>query len=114
MGGPEAAREMNKLILGGYPKSMSGFVEAVANAQEKEAAEAAAAFATERSNKRKFAEMPSLSMRLNIWKWFGTKEFASLTKVAQRLLVCHATSCATERNWSLWGRVYTASRNGLA
>jgi hypothetical protein len=113
MGGPEAARKMNKLILGGYPKSMSGFVEAVANAEETEAAEAAAAFATERSNKRKFAQMPSLSMRLNIWKRFGTKEFASLTKVVQRLLVCHATSCATERNWSLWGRVYTASRNAL-
>jgi hypothetical protein len=29
---------------------MSGFVEAVANAEEKEAAEAAAAFATERNN----------------------------------------------------------------
>jgi hypothetical protein len=52
-------------------------------------------------------------VRLNIWKRFGTKEFASLTKVVQRLLVCHATSCATERNWSLWGRVYTASRNAL-
>jgi hypothetical protein len=115
MGGPEAAREMNKLILGGYPKSMSGFVEAVANAEEKVPpfpAEGAAAFATERSNKRTFAEMPSLSMRLNIWKRFGTKDFTSPTKV-QRLLVCHATSRATERNWSLWGRVYTASRNAL-
>jgi predicted transglutaminase-like protease len=30
-----------------------------------------------------------------------------------RLLVCHATSCATERNWSLWGHVYTAFRNAL-
>jgi hypothetical protein len=56
--------------------------------------------------------MPSLSMRLNIWNRFGTKEFASLNKVVQRLLVCHATSCATEQNWSLWGRVYTA-RNAL-
>jgi hypothetical protein len=94
MGGPEAAKELNKLILGGYPKTMSWFVEAVANAEEKEAAEAAAAFkfATERSNKRKFAEMPSLRMRLNIWKRLGTKEFASLTKFVQRLLVSPATS----------------------
>jgi hypothetical protein len=45
---------------------MSGFVEAIANAEEKEAADAAPAFATEQSNKRKFAEMSSLSMRLNI------------------------------------------------
>jgi hypothetical protein len=71
---------------------MSWFVEAVANAEEKEAAEAAAVFASERSNKRKFAEMPSLRMRLNIWKRLGTKEFSSLTKFVQRLLVSHATS----------------------
>jgi hypothetical protein len=47
---------------------MSGFVEAVANAEETEAADAdaATAFATEQSNTRKFTEMPSLTMRLNI------------------------------------------------
>jgi hypothetical protein len=56
----------NNLVFGGYPKSMSCFVEAIANAEENEAPDAAAAFATEQSNKRKFAEMPSVSMRLNI------------------------------------------------
>jgi hypothetical protein len=45
---------------------MSGLVESVANAEDKEADDAAAGFATEQSNKRKIAEMPSLSMRLNI------------------------------------------------
>jgi hypothetical protein len=30
-------------------------------------------------------------MKLDIWNRFGTKEFASLTKVVQRLLVFHAT-----------------------
>jgi hypothetical protein len=112
IGGPQAAREMIKVMLG-YPKSMSGFVEAIANEEQKEAATAAAALATQRSNKRKRAEIPSMSMRLKIWSKFGAKEFGSLTKVVQRLLACHATSCATERNWSLWGRVYTASRNAL-
>jgi hypothetical protein len=57
--------------------------------------------------------MPSLSMRLNIWNRFGTKGFASLSKVVQMLLACYATSCATEGNWSLWGSVYSASRNAL-
>jgi hypothetical protein len=52
-------------------------------------------------------------MRLNIWNRVGTKGFASLAKVVQRLLACHATSCATERNWSLWGSVYSASQNAL-
>jgi hypothetical protein len=55
----------------------------------------------------------NLHMRLNIWNRFGTKEFASLTNVVQRLWVCHATSCATERHWSLWGCVSTASGNAL-
>jgi hypothetical protein len=30
-----------------------------------------------------------------------------------RLLCLHATSAATERNWSLWGREYTSARNAL-
>jgi hypothetical protein len=34
--------------------------------------------------------------------------------VALKLLVMHPTSASTERNWSLWGRVYVASRNALA
>jgi hypothetical protein len=55
--------------------------------------------------------MPSLSMRLNIWNRFCTKGPASLAKVVQRLLACHATSCATER--SLWGSVYSGSRHAL-
>jgi hypothetical protein len=57
--------------------------------------------------------MPSLSTRLNVWNRFGFKGFASLAKVVQRLLACHPSSCATERNWSLWGSVYSASRNAL-
>jgi hypothetical protein len=43
IGGPEAAREMNRLLLGGYPQNMSGFVEVVVNVEQKEAAQAAAA-----------------------------------------------------------------------
>jgi hypothetical protein len=34
-----------------------------------------------------------------------------LTRAAVRLLGCHVTSCAAERNYSAWGRVYTAHRN---
>jgi hypothetical protein len=53
---------MKTLLLGGYPQSMGGFVEVVANTEQKEAAEAAAALASERSNKRTFAEMPSFGV----------------------------------------------------
>jgi hypothetical protein len=30
-----------------------------------------------------------------------------------RLLSAHATSAATERNWSLWGHMYCAARSSL-
>jgi hypothetical protein len=30
-----------------------------------------------------------------------------------RLLSAHATSAASERNWSLWGRTYCAARSSL-
>jgi hypothetical protein len=29
------------------------------------------------------------------------------------LLCVHGTSCAPERKWALWGRVYTANRSNL-
>jgi hypothetical protein len=87
----------------------------VAEEKQKEAAKAAKALATEqsKSKKRKFAEMPSMNLRLKLWSKYGANEFPDLTKVAEKLLTCHATTCATECNWSLWGRVYTASRNAL-
>jgi hypothetical protein len=36
-----------------------------------------------------------------------------LRDVALRLLSAHATSTASERNWSLWGRIYCASPSSL-
>jgi hypothetical protein len=37
--------------------------------------------------------------------------FPSLAIVALRLLSMHTTSCASERNWSLWGYIYSEARN---
>jgi hypothetical protein len=31
-----------------------------------------------------------------------------------RLLMFHATTCAAERNWSVWGNIFTKARNRLA
>lgn len=39
--------------------------------------------------------------------------FPELAAVALRSMSVHPTSCAAERNWSIWGRLYTASRNAL-
>ncbi|KXZ43791.1 hypothetical protein GPECTOR_80g151 [Gonium pectorale] len=39
--------------------------------------------------------------------------YPALAFVANRVLRMHATTCAAERNWSLWGNVYTKARNRL-
>jgi len=37
-----------------------------------------------------------------------------LAAAAGRLLSAHVTSCATERNWSLFGNIFTKTKNRLA
>jgi hypothetical protein len=60
-----------------------------------------------------------VAMRKSVWRRYGQKTargsplYPELSKVACRMLSLHPTSCAAERNWSLWGRVYTVSRNSL-
>jgi hypothetical protein len=63
--------------------------------------------------KRKRAEVAPVTMRKGVWKRYGVQMYPKLAKVALRLLSAHPTSCASERNWSLWGRVNTAARNAL-
>jgi hypothetical protein len=48
-------------------------------------------------------------MRKGFWKRFGYTKFPLLSEVALRVMSVHPTSAATERNWSLWGRVYTSA-----
>jgi hAT family C-terminal dimerisation region len=52
--------------------------------------------------------------RASVWKKKGATIWPELTKVVLKLLAMHPTSASTERNWSLWGRVYTAARNALS
>jgi hypothetical protein len=40
--------------------------------------------------------------------------YPGVAAAAIRLMSMHPTSCASERNWSLWGSVYNKSRNRLA
>jgi len=40
--------------------------------------------------------------------------FPLIAKQAVVLLSAHATSCASERNWSLWGNIYVKARNRLS
>ncbi|DBB07197.1 TPA: hypothetical protein ACH3X1_011764 [Trebouxia sp. C0004] len=41
------------------------------------------------------------------------KDYSTLAGLVLRLLSLHATSCAPERNWSLWGQLYRKNRSRL-
>ena len=105
VGGPAAATALTSTILGGYPQKMQMWVEAAATAPM-------LVKSSTSSNKRQCQAMPSVEVRQNVWGKLG-EDLPDLRDVVLRLMSCHATSCATERNWSLWGRVFTAARNGL-
>lgn len=40
--------------------------------------------------------------------------FPTMAAAAGRLLSAHVTSCSTERNWSLFGHIFTKTKNRLA
>jgi hypothetical protein len=119
VGGQPAAAQLRELQLTGYPDAMTQYVAVIASKKPAPTASAEPDAATSGGPARKRqkverAELPPMYARVNVWLKHGAALFPELCAVVQRLLTCHATSCATERNWSLWGRVYCASRNALA
>jgi hypothetical protein len=60
--------------------------------------------------------LASGSSRRGLWTGHLAKKtghlagFPLLALCADRLLSMHATSAATERNWSVWGQIYTKYR----
>jgi hAT family C-terminal dimerisation region len=59
-------------------------------------------------------QLASGTMRRGWWQTVARQHFPLVSEVAVKLLSFHATACATERNWSLWGTVYTKCRSNLA
>jgi hypothetical protein len=58
--------------------------------------------------------LPSAAARRGWWNRAAKQMYPYLTIIAAvRLLSMHSTTCAAERNWSLWGNVYTKARNRL-
>lgn len=47
------------------------------------------------------------------WTMYGARKYPLLASAAKRLLAVHPTACASERNWSVWGQVYTKLRSRL-
>jgi hypothetical protein len=62
------------------------------------------------SSRRTSAAMPN---RLMCWTEIMQPEFPTLAKVASIYLSMHSTSCAAERNLSVFGRLYDKSRGKL-
>ncbi|KAJ9504991.1 hypothetical protein QJQ45_013397 [Haematococcus lacustris] len=46
------------------------------------------------------------SQRLTWWQLLARPHFPALATAALRLLSVHVSTCAAERNWSAWGRLY--------
>jgi hypothetical protein len=54
-------------------------------------------------HKRSRQAVAPVAMRKAVWKKYLVERYPVLSYVACRLLSLHATSAATQRNWSLWG-----------
>lgn len=57
--------------------------------------------------------LSAVSRRRNWWRLHAGR-FSLLAAAAERLLAMHVTSAAAERNWSAWGRHFTAQRASMA
>jgi hypothetical protein len=57
--------------------------------------------------------VPCVPQRIGVWRQLLAKQYPALARVAEQYLSMHATSCAAERNLSVWGRVYDKCRGSL-
>jgi hypothetical protein len=64
--------------------------------------------------KTKRVTVAPIADRRSWWATYMQQEgYPMLAKAARRLLAMHVTSYSAERNWSVWGQVYTKGRNRL-
>ncbi|EFJ40370.1 hypothetical protein VOLCADRAFT_108178 [Volvox carteri f. nagariensis] len=64
-------------------------------------------------SKVKKVELAGLPLRLKFWTVHMADSYPALAFVANRVLRMHATTCASERNWSLWGNLFHKAHNRL-
>jgi hypothetical protein len=98
--------QLSRLFSEGFPKKMQSVVAGLALQRQKDEGPVLL------GSKRKRQEVLTAAVRIRMWQKFGDS-MPELQAVAVRLLSVHATSAATERNWSLWGRMYCAARSSL-
>ncbi|DBA73972.1 TPA: hypothetical protein ACH3X1_010801 [Trebouxia sp. C0004] len=68
---------------------------------------------TSSSDKKTSAEWKRYFEVLLERKKAADKDYSTLAGLVLRLLSLHTTSCAPERNWSLWGQLYCKNRSRL-
>jgi hypothetical protein len=100
VGGKDAPSELQALQRKGWSEDMCGKVIVCTGKKET-------------TGKSTTNHVTAVKMRKGFWKRFGRTKYPLLSEVALRVMSVHPTSAATERNWSLWGRVYTSARNAL-
>lgn len=110
VGGARAGEQFDILNSEGYPTSMQTEVATLVRKREQSEKEREQHVEAGMRNVR--VGLASAKARVRVWLDNGGT-FPELKAVALRLLHCHATSAATERNWSLWGRVFTQARTAL-
>jgi hypothetical protein len=110
VGGMDALDELQALQMEGWSVDMCGKVIVCAAlsvlARQKPVGTGARTSCTAN-------HVAAVILRKGFWKRFGHTRYPFLSEVAQRVMSVQPTSAATERNWSLWGRVYTSARNAL-
>ena len=112
VGGDAAESQLRSLRTEEYPKAAKGWVKQLVDARL--AVEAQRADNAVSGKRSRLVQVPSARKRYTTWDQFaGMPELNKITQVALRLLSTHSTSAATERNWSLWGRIFVAARSSL-
>jgi hypothetical protein len=102
--GAAAAREFEKLLLGGYADELR---RPAAGCTDSSAAMPSV------GSKRACTAVIPIGSRKGFWRRYGKHRYPNLAKLALCLLAAHSTSAASACNWTLWGRVYTSARTAL-
>jgi hypothetical protein len=92
-------KEFGELRMGGVPAVFSDLCETLAERNEQEDGS---------------VQLRPAEYRRKFWQGHMSRKFPLMSAVAARLLSAHVTSCATERNWSLFGNIFSKTKNRLA
>ncbi len=95
--------ELGRLQLAGVPSDVWHLMAALTRREEKEV-----------PGRGLVVEMASVRERISFWRLYMSEHgFPAVAWVAERFMRMHASSGASERNWSLWGNVFTKARSRL-